>query len=943
MSHTFKVFFISISLLSGMTHAATFTVSQDGRGQFTSIQAAVNAAGRGDIVRILDDAVYEEQVTVDSSKSGLTVTSANPLSSSKPSIVYQDTDNIHPLTEQESNSDSTINFHKNGALRVLKSRNITIDGLRIDGNEAFVFGADGVWEGMYPIQHGNAAVVVHHSGDVTIRNCDITNAYIGIYLNDQNIGGIYANANPADLQPWSVIPMSGFGKTGNHLIENNRIHHNSFGMLFESTWDLASTVRYNLFYENHHHSDAFAEQVRSLTSEGDNQPGGALWFKDHTLSPLAIYNNTFWHNYIDFCSHWRAGAQHLVFNNIHSSPNVYWSEAEIFENPYHTLSPAFPYRMKNCIYACKDQPPHQRTQRVYTVINDPVSGDSVDLDSTITFFDQVRIMNGITRVESEGLDIVLSGVLNGETYTETIHESWVIHPGALITDPFPERGSVRWLETDFEDGSFNLKLFKSTNPDDPDFLEPDWDNPYVQEFIMNAGWEDAGIRDADGSIADLGAIAQEAHPSDLVTIKPLSPVQINGTTAILNFDIVCKEGEFTDPQIKYFRFIETVEFQAESFGSDVDPIPVDAIHEMPSDIPVSIGSNILEVSIPARQEDDLYAFFEIVIEGTGSNGETVSSDVGFIPYRYITQNFLDVHVVDTMDTAQFDISDTIVAGDTVLIMIEAFSGDTYFNDTIAPAEITLNSSATLFNVDMEVLRIGHIYEKIIVPAVFTTVPQGKEYIAASGLWYNGDIQRSPFYGISEGLTILPASAEKVVFKDPISSTIAPNPMALDTGLEFTGQIVVYDRFDNQVNRSVEVTLSSLHPAIGDLLGGTQTIETDQNGVGVFTVRVTDGQQGDLFTLQAQLGNDNTDQADIMVGDMHNVSVIKPLGLQNRKPNMIFTVYAVNGREVFSGKAHSFNQITRLLHSRGLGTGVLLVKMQTLQGKPIGMRRLTPMR
>jgi len=111
---------------------------------------------------------------------------------------------------------------------------------------------------------------------------------------------------------------------GNHVIEYNRIHDNSFGMYFEQMYDLGTTIRYNLIYENHHYSDAFASKVKTKTqSEGANEPGGAMIFKDNMLSPLAIYNNTFWHNFLLFIGHWEPGCQHEVFNNICAKPNRY--------------------------------------------------------------------------------------------------------------------------------------------------------------------------------------------------------------------------------------------------------------------------------------------------------------------------------------------------------------------------------------------------------------------------------------------------------------------------------------------------------------------------------------------------------------------------------------------------------------------------------------------
>ncbi|MFW6255104.1 MAG: hypothetical protein ACOC41_09280, partial [Chitinivibrionales bacterium] len=867
---------ITLGLLTAVSlsvSAATFTVSQDGRGQFSSVQAAINAAGKGDIVRILDEAVYAEQVTIDSSKAGLTLTSANPTSANKPTIIWQDTENVHPQTADEALDEDMINFDQNGALRMMRTRNITIDGIRVEGDGPYIFGGDGVWEAKHPLQHGNASITIWISGDVTIRNCDITNSYIGINVKDRNEGGIFANANPGDLEPWNVVPLSGFGKTGNHLFENNRIHNNSFGMFFESTWDLGSTIRYNLFYENHHETSDFAADVKSYTSEGANQPGGAIWFKDHTLSPIAIHNNTFWHNFVDFCGHWRIGAQHLVFNNIHSTPNEYWSDAEVYENPYHTMSGMFPHRMKNSIYACKGQPPSTRSQGGYQFsVQDPATNSPVFAESTHIGFDQVRISNDLSEVEIEGQEIVLTIELDGETYTETAQADWVILPGALITDPFEPEANMRWLETDYEDDDFSFKLFKSTDPDDPAFLEPDWDNPYVQEFILDAGWEEAGIRDADGSIADLGAISFAGQPSDLVTIKPLSPVIIEGTNAIVHFDLNCREGEFTNPQIKFFRFIETVEFQAESFGGDVEPVPADVIHEIPVDQPVEVGGNMFDVDVPSRGEDDLYAFFEIVIEGTGSDGETVTSTVGFLPYRKM-ENKLEVTILDEEGEEITEVQ----AGVPVTVLIEAFDGTgAHYTNIINPVEVSLNSSFPLLSGDCDIEAYQNCSE-FTVPsirrshedeAIFTRVPEGEEYIAATGLWINPDdnTQQLPFYGISDGITILPGEPAEIVFQDPPSNLISGGvPPNIDPGIPYEGYLEVYDRFGNRVDQVSQVQLTSLHPDIGNFVGGTQTITTDVDGVGHFTVEITNGAEDDIFTLQGAIQGMTPDQADMKVG------------------------------------------------------------------------------
>ncbi len=220
---------------------------------YKSVQSAIDAAKDGDEVVIMDFAVYKEQVTI-ANKKNFILRSDNPKSLRKPTIQYQDKKNVGPTTCDEAKIDSLINFDQNGALRVMRSSGVIIDGIKVDGGGASYFAYPRVWDGdqkcQHPLFHGNAAVVVWISGAVVVRNCDLMNSYFGISFKDRNEGGIYANANPADNKKWAVVPLSGFGKTGNHIVEYNRIHGNSWGIYFESTWDLGTVIRYNLIYEN---------------------------------------------------------------------------------------------------------------------------------------------------------------------------------------------------------------------------------------------------------------------------------------------------------------------------------------------------------------------------------------------------------------------------------------------------------------------------------------------------------------------------------------------------------------------------------------------------------------------------------------------------------------------------------------------------------------------
>src|SRR5690606_6893267 len=430
---------------------------------------------------------------------------------------------------------------QNGALRLLRVRNVVVDGIGIDAVQALPFAWDAVWGNgidcssgqRFPLFHGNGGIALFIAGNVTIRNCDVSNAFFGIAVKDRNEGGVFANVNPADLEKSNVVPLSGFGKTGSHVFEKNRIHHNVWGFYFESSWDLGSTARYNLIYENHHATPASALAVKGMVGgDGAHHPGGGFLFKDVMLSPMAIYNNTFWKNYVLFAGGYRPGAQHLIFNNIYGQPNEYWSLNTAYSNPFHVLDPHLIHRMKHSIYAAQTQPPKLESRNIQDQMADPGTNEQVRKDSTVQFHQSTRIMNGMGNVVQENFNVDLTLELS----TGPVVRPQVIQganlPGGLIrgataTEAFPADANIRWYEI----------VFKSTDPDSPDFLSPDWDNEVVKKYVLNGGWPAAGIYNSDGKVADLGAIPSTDRHKDDVVIRPLSPVIIDGGSATLNFDL----------------------------------------------------------------------------------------------------------------------------------------------------------------------------------------------------------------------------------------------------------------------------------------------------------------------------------------------------------------------------------------------------------------------
>lgn len=836
-------FVLLILLAIQIPMATTFRVAKDGSATYTSVQKAVDAAGPNDIVEITDFGVYEEQVTIDSSKNGLTLKSSNPTSSKKPVIKYQDVTNVLPKTYHQSQYGDSINFDQNGALRVMRARNVTINGIKVDGDGAAPFRYPGIWNQKDPLFHGNAALTLWVAGDVVVKNCEFYNAYFGINVKDRNEGGIFANANPADIEPWNVVPLSGFGKTGNHLFEDNKIHNNSWGMFFESAWDLGSVIRYNLFYENHH-----SKKAAAFVTADDNQPGGGIFFKDMLLTPLAIYNNTFWHNKVIYGGHWRPAANHLIFNNIIAQPDSLY-------NNFQSLDPKFVNRMHNCLYACQEQKPQMRSQRYNTGMSDPETNEYVEADSNVVGAGNVRVMNGMDKLQAEGQEIVLTIPLSSGPVTKTINAEWIIQPGALITN-FPAGAEIRWFEM----------KFLSTDTSSPDFLVPDWDNPDVERLVLDKGWAASGVVDADGSIADIGARPKGGRATNQVMIKPAEPVMINGTKATAIFDVYGLENSsLSDLKVKYVRWIKNITFQADAFGGDVKVIPAgDVVKVDIPPTPIKAGSNTLEFTIPARAATELYAFFEIILEGQNSEGETEATNVGFLPYRKLDYIF-DVKILDL--DGKKELPEVKVGQNVLLKIVPKRVGDGgVFANKVSPVAVTLGSGLTLINATTnDTLKIDAIQDERIETVVFTQIPRsGYERVSVSGLY-----QQYVFRGSTE-VKILPGDPEKVEFDAPPSG----GSDIINPGPPYEVKVKVTDKFGNLVGAGAQVKVRSTMPLIGDILdasnkesGGVDVIgTTDSTGFAWFNAVVTEGDLHDTFPLVATLVlNGALDNSKLVVG------------------------------------------------------------------------------
>jgi len=835
--------------------AGIFTVSQDGRGEYSSVQAAVTAAKAGDEVIILDFATYNEQVTIDSSRNRLILRSENPRLRMKPVIRFKDTVNVGPRTYAESQDQSKITFDMNGACRIIRAQGVTIDGIIFDGGAPAPYGYDAIWGNRSPLFSGNAALTLNVAGDAMIRNCEFKNAFYGVYIKDRNEGGIYANANPADLQPQLVVPLSGFGKSGNHIIERNRIHHNSWGIFIESAWDLGSTIRYNLIYENNI-ADALAEKIK-LMKGSDNQSGGAIVFKDLLLTPMAIYNNTFFRNYIILCADWQVGGTNLVFNNIFGKPY----KLDVDGNPpfsAQALDKALPYRTFNCLYSVQEKTPKPDSQLYETPgITDPETNIYVKGSLLYKGYRYLSIMNPLPDIGATSQTFDVEIPLSSGPVISQVVVDWVRAPGAIIkgnagNPAFPVESQNRWYEM----------AFQSEDEESPLFLTPAWDDSITRALVVDQGWVAGGIRDADGSIADIGAIPLGGIPETEIIIKPKDPVFINGgTSAKVSFSLLPLAGTIQNPKIKYVKWVRNIPYIADGWGNaQIAAVPATNIIDVAiPPTPLVVGSNILTFTIPKM--DSAYGFFDIIIEGTDEKGTQITTNVGFLPYREIDYVF-DVVIMDVAGTKELT---QVSVGETVQLWITPKRLDGMpFDVKIDKVSVALGSNFPLLTGAGEVFAIPQgIQGTSKNQVMFTKVPQsGFDGVSVNGMFTNPNDPEVFFAirGSSKDIKIIPGPAEKIEFYDPHSKGVA----TVDPGTPRPVTVQAFDRYDNKATAPTSIAMVSQAPDIGKIV--TSPVMTDSTGLATFFATVTKGDMYDTFPVVATLlANATTDNAKLVVG------------------------------------------------------------------------------
>ncbi|MDR0330454.1 MAG: right-handed parallel beta-helix repeat-containing protein [Chitinispirillales bacterium] len=890
---------------------------------FTTIQAAVNAAKAGQVIEILDESEYAEQVTIDgrtqrdnpnkpgtakdddpwSPWSGVTggndgitiryVPSSNAAFSlhKRPTIKWRDTQNTSPKNATEALTGGELtgssgNFETCGALRVIRAKGVTIEGITVDGGGRAPFGATGVWGGQWPLYHGNAAITLAVAGQVTIRDCDLKNAYYGVNIKDRNTGGVFAKPNPNDNDTKDIVPISGFGNVGGHLIEYNRIDSNRVGIFTESAYDIASTVRYNLFYHNLATLPT-APAVSGLPGSESEKSAGAIRFKDVPVTPLAIYNNTFYGNTGTLFGDWQTGATGLVFNNI-------FSKATPSGNPNQaSMDASFPFRMNNCVFSADLADRNglrAQYQGNYNCNNNPNAPGGI-------FIATVQL-GKFSAAQTTSVMINTCGN-NGEA--QQPQNQPIVMPGALFTGVQQQTVSIagaelRWLQTEGGDvytqdnpprGPVKLDtLFKSLNPASADFLVPNWTLAPIKDYVQNKGWALAGMKTSDGKAADLGA-----HPSSggrQTTVARILPQNVvllngNGTSGTANFMLKVEKGTFNNAKVKMLRWVAPIPDNTDSDGGNCKVVPSTSIHNIAAAVGTAVrtGSNSFQFNTGTTVSTaDTVGFFEIIVEGTDANGNAVTSDVGFLPYRAleyglkITVNGKDANV-------------TVTAGSTCTLKVVPVNLKTGapWAGTLTQVEYQLLSDPTAFMFNATAGNPGN-------PAINTplvahpaspafTGPGGATYyiyftragdetITGAGRYIENN-KNVTFFG-TLGLTVLPGAPEKITFISPIpKSQLGPNDPApiINRGADYPVRVEVQDRFGNAapLPSGGTVSIRSENTNVGTVRSPTMTAVAGEPGVYTVIANVAPtAATREEFDLTATLSiNNATDVGRLRVG------------------------------------------------------------------------------
>lgn len=751
-----------------------------------------------------------------------------------------------------SSAYSSSGFQRNGMFVVEKSVDISIRHLLLDGVKPMYFYNQAVWSQKYDVLFGTVGVNSMQSLRTNVADCEIKNLFSGIYFNGRNPGGTYGQANPDDLDLTNIVPLSRFGKTGDNTIEKNFVHDNWWFLYDEIEWDLGSTIRYNVAWNNVNKAFQYPDSLQNAKdpdgSEWANQTGGFMYMKDVTLVSHKIYNNTIYqHGIILGWGSWRAGTQHLFYNNVVAGmidSLVNGKSKIVFGNDWHQLLQFGGTTVYNNTFELAGavkltSSTKTQAQIVSDTLPDPNNAGKFCTAGCWVDIEPVKL---VTQVQPQ-----------------FIWNGWVVQGGGTYEAYYTDKAGVRWgpftiRETNMFDSTGLIKQmqadnlaadsviwlahrnmyaftipFQSRTPTLGTFLMPDWSTKVVANTIRHQGWA-AAQRNLDGSLVDRGAYCYDSLAGKTIlgtcglqaSLKIIDQqiVKINLDTKDVEIPVkvIGVGGTFTDIKIDSIYYYSELKWADSLQNGENADAAKNSVMPTPIKIPASAitfrnDSVFFKVgSLPATTMN--FARFDIFASGVVSGGtDRISATPGIFIWR---RNPVELALKVCEDQACTKPTNKVGVGDTVFLDVQGqtSSGTKITTDIMRlylnpPAGVRILDLASGKEVDTAMFRAtvagGHGTFKIVFETRFN------DALTAAGIAQ--DPVSKGFFGAVGQIALHVTSGKpwRAEWENPrsLASTNHACKDATDTTntncdeippiSPFTAKIHLYDRFGNSVD------------------------------------------------------------------------------------------------------------------------------------------------
>ena len=530
-----------------------------------------------------------------------------------------------------TNPYSPTGYLYNGMIVVANSKDVSLEGLRLDGTQPRTFVNTAAWNGMYDLIHGNVGIDLFQSLRVRIQESEISGFYTGVFSYGHNpLGRTVLNPNDDCSNP--PIPLAFPEAVGDHVVERNLLHDNIWAIRSQKETDLGSTIRFNLAWNNLNRS--WSTLKTASPTEGDNQAGGFIHLHQVPTAIHRIHNNTVAGSPLILgTSAVQAGVQHLFYNNIvggfeaiHRSPlremvadhrqnlqyHEFWLDHDLFEvgttdSLYSTQIHAQGQLDDSAACASSSGKP-----TCWVTWESPVTTRSL----------KSWLWNGWTLASGSTYE----ASYNGKTYMVSDANNNQEGPIAKLDG----HASSGWNALQAELRWSSQIAWKSTTPGSNDQFVPDWNAPSTQRFIQGQASPASGWLDATGSRPDLGA-KQKTESVDILSWHSQETVTTSDNTC---FSIPLRK--LSGPAIASGRIVAVSAWEKllndRDNLSETDPKPLGVKALADSSLP-SDGSSVsvcLESAFAASRPAPYSLRFQIEVSGkTVANQTTIRSEPAY--------------------------------------------------------------------------------------------------------------------------------------------------------------------------------------------------------------------------------------------------------------------------------------------------------------------------